>query len=1043
MAEDVFKPVGPLKAATPDSGGKAPVRTVPLLGIVKDNIDPNRSGRIFVYLSDNSGKDPDDSNNWVKMDFLSPFFGQTQSDANDTGYGTYKDNPSSYGFWNSPPDIGTTVVCLFLNGDQNYGFYIGAIPNPSALQMVPAIGATENIVPNESEANSYGGAVRLPVTNINTNNSGISDSIDFISAAKPIHSYESSIMFQQGLLRDPIRGPISTSAQRETPSRVGWGISTPGRPIYEGGYTDESIAAAASEGQQQEKLKIISRRTGHSIVLDDGDIIGRDRLVRIRSALGHQILMSDDGQTLFIIHSNGQSYIELGKEGTVDIFSTNSFNVRTQGDINFHADNNINLNAAKAINVQTESLNVNVDKDFNQRVGSNYNINTLSNFLLKSQGAMSLLSTGEASFRSDVTTFINGSRINLNTGKASTVPKDVAPIPIIAQDDTLYDSVKGYVAAPNSLLTIVSRCPAHTPWSQANQGVSVKVTASADSVLPQPASPTVEKLNQAAQAAELTPTTQTLTSTVPNLPAVSSSIDVATTATSISQQAVIAATGTTSEAVKRGVGVVTQGAVPEVSVGRLALTPTQLQNAGYLKPGSAPLVNSLIASGRSPQSSMTNNLFTGIPGAQNLGQVVTNVTTQTMGVVKNLQQSQRALQQIGVLTGRESSTQSLGVVMAGVTAGVSKVTQTLRTVQGVSNIASAVQQGASGNVLGIVAAGTFAASLSQSKIKGLAGITQAVNAANKVQTLAGLQVAARGAAAAAFDSILKGFKPLKPGIPQNLASIAKQNLSAGVGYAAVNTILKNPTGNFSLTDIATQVAAGTLRGASASIASGMGNLPGGARVAGAIINNALGAVNTIPGINNVRGLTASTGTSVLNAISPSNLLSSAINVFAPAVNPLLGAAGSLVGLANKGLASSGVAQLSGALGALNFGGKNSVRTPTIGTNTYDRTGLTNQVTSLLGDPRIPSPNFTGASQASIATAQQIQAQGEAIREITTQLDELNAKTNAAKLNYENLQATLPTGDPAVETAKQEWLDYLDDPLRTTLLNQLKRYQGRG
>ena len=51
MAEDVFKPAGQLQASKPEAGG-APVRNVPVFGIVKDNIDPNRSGRIFVYISD-------------------------------------------------------------------------------------------------------------------------------------------------------------------------------------------------------------------------------------------------------------------------------------------------------------------------------------------------------------------------------------------------------------------------------------------------------------------------------------------------------------------------------------------------------------------------------------------------------------------------------------------------------------------------------------------------------------------------------------------------------------------------------------------------------------------------------------------------------------------------------------------------------------------------------------------------------------------------------------------------------------------------------
>ena len=244
MAQDVFKPRGATKASQPDAGG-AVIRSTPMLGIVKDNIDPIRAGRIRVYLSDLGGENPDDSISWITVGYMSPFFGQTVATGPSNGLGNFNTNPVSYGMWISPPDIGSTVVCIFINGDSNYGYYIGGVPNPETLYMVPAIGAYENVVLNENEAKSYGGATRLPVANMNTNDSNIVDAPSFINAPRPVHSYSASVYMQQGLLRDPVRGPISSSSQRETPSRVGWGVNTPGRPIYEGGFTDENIIQKA------------------------------------------------------------------------------------------------------------------------------------------------------------------------------------------------------------------------------------------------------------------------------------------------------------------------------------------------------------------------------------------------------------------------------------------------------------------------------------------------------------------------------------------------------------------------------------------------------------------------------------------------------------------------------------------------------------------------------------------------------------------------------------------------------------------------------
>jgi acetyltransferase-like isoleucine patch superfamily enzyme len=81
--------------------------------------------------------------------------------------------------------------------------------------------------------------------------------------------------------------------------------------------------------------------------------------MRFRTAKGHQIMMNDTQNFFYIAHANGQTWIELGAEGTVDIFSTNSVNVRTQGDINLHADRDINMFAGRNINMKSkENTNI-------------------------------------------------------------------------------------------------------------------------------------------------------------------------------------------------------------------------------------------------------------------------------------------------------------------------------------------------------------------------------------------------------------------------------------------------------------------------------------------------------------------------------------------------------------------------------------------------------------------------------------------------------------------------------------------------------------
>lgn len=1017
MAEDVFKPAGQLQASKPEAGG-APVRNVPVFGIVKDNIDPNRSGRIFVYISDNSGKNPDERDSWTPVSLLTPFYGRTTPSSQSTGYGQYISNPSSYGEWHSPPDIGTTVICFFVNGDMNYGFYVGAIPDPEALQMVPAIGATENIIANEGESVGYGGSVRLPVTNINTNNAGIADSPLYLDEAKPVHSYAAAIYNQQGLIRDPVRGPISSSAQRESPSRVGWGVSTPGRPIYEGGYDDETIAESINNTTTTPtSLKVIARRGGHTFVMDDGDTIGRDQLVRIRTALGHQLLMSDDGQTFFIIHSNGQSYIELGKEGTVDIYSTNSINLRTQGDLNLHSDRNININAAKNLNIKGENITVDSDLEYSHRIGGNYQLHSLGKMTTKVDQAMSFESGSDSSFASKAITYINGSKINLNTGATGTIPQAVDPITIQAHTDTLYDSSVGFLAAPGKLLSIVSRAPAHAPWANAGQGVDVKTNLDASSNLPDRPAPTIENVNAQASQVNGTDISVAQTNTMPLTEPISESIDTNSTGAMLGAMAKDAATGPAKDVITKGVAVVNDNNVQSLKLGSFAQSPKQLEIGGVLKPGSSTLINSLVNKGTPVQQIMSNNLFTGKPGAESLGQYLTNTTSQAGVQVANLRQSQISLSRSGLITGKEAPNQLAGLVMSGVSQGLKQTKQVVQQIGAITSLAGVANKNSTSGVLKAITTGNNAINTVQSVSGAFGAITKSINALGQAQGASQVLQAARGIASGAFGAIRSTMKPLTPGVPQNLKAIKKVNEA----FTSVTGALNTATNLNKLVQTATSSTAGAAS-VGAAIASGISNLPGGSKSISAVINKAANATNRLPGLSPLNGV-------VQGAIG--RAFGNKQGVSVPAgPNGLLNAA-------LAGLGPGPASQLTAAISALSSAGSQQIKLPTVGFNTTDRVGITLQTSGLLGNPRIPTPKLTGEiSDASVSELDKTKALLDQQKSDIKKLNDFSARIKAAKQEYENLRATLPAGDPQILAARDKWFAIVDDPERQAILKRI-------
>ena len=1062
MAWNIYKPRGASSSNKLGAGG-AVVNPVPLFGIVKDNIDPIRAGRLRVYISDMGGTSPNDSNTWFTVNYMTPFYGATEGTGDKTGYGTYLQNPISYGMWNSPPDIGTTVICIFVNGDPNYGYWIGCVPEPETLWMVPANGSTETAVLNESEANSYGGAKKLPVTNINANNQKINDTPAFFNEPKPVNSYLAGVLNQQGLIRDTIRGTIGSSSQRETPSRVGWGVNTPGRPIYEGGFTDETIADAATGTNPIGGLKITSRRVGHSIVMDDGDLLGRDQLVRIRSSLGHQILMSDDGQCLHIIHANGQSWVELGKEGTIDMYATNSVNIRTQGDLNLHADNNININAKKDLKISADNINIESDNKMGIKVGTDFSTYTLGKYTLKTDYQMSFKSSGEASFASQSVTYINGSKINLNTGSSGTVPQVVKPLTRVAHTDTLYDATKGWAAAPGALISIVSRAPAHSPWASANQGVDVKIDNNASANFPSAPSAAVAAANASVPSTPSAPVAPSVASTVPVTGAISKALDTNTTTGIVAAAATNAQTGKAAAAVKLGAGVVDGTAV----IGKMAQSTQQLEAAGVIKPGSATLVNALVSSGKTIEQAMPSAIFTGKPGAENIATYINNSTAQVQTQVSNFQQAQTQLTQAGVITGKEAPGQIAGLVTATASVGLASTVNYLKTasgalgaggVSGIVGKAGGAVNTMLGSVTGAISSGNFAANLTSVVTGGLGSIATSLGGLTKLGGgLSGLLDSAKGVAGSAFDAITKGFPTLKAGVPQNLKQIADKATAdvqaSGTEASDVAGVLKSAAANSGIdaASIASGVASSATNGLAsvtsavttglgastnlvsvaenavsavkatfpASASSGLSGLPGAQSAVSNVIDNAKGAINSIPGASNITGAISQ----VTSSISTGSLTGGASSL----INKLKLPGASLQALASVGLSPALAAKLNSSIASLSSGGAVPITLPNIGVNTnLTQAALSTQLASVFGSNKISLPNYGGnpattGETAGTAALDKVQEKLKQLNDITAEIDVQRGAVSTTTLALRKATEDLPAGDPGIESARQEYI----------------------
>jgi len=739
--------------------GNAPTQVGMYVGEVRQVVDNIRGGRVKVWIEDFAGPDKDNPDLWRTVTPVSPFYGTTNPPVDQqTGEGGYVNNRQSYGMWFTPPDIGTNLICFFASGDSNYGYYLGAIVEPALNHMLPAIGASKKFkLDNNSQSQYFQNSTQLPVVELNINNKALDENPQFYNQTKPVHSVVAAILLQQGLINDPVRGPIGSNAQRESPSAV-YGISTPGRPIYLGGLSEQDIKQRLEAGAvQPQDATVIARRGGHSFVMDDGDLVGSDQLVRIRTAKGHQITMSDSGDCFYITHANGQTWLEFGSQGTVDVYATNSINLRSQGDINLHADRSINMNAKGLINIRGEQA-LTLEGNLIQANAKKAMLLYSDSFLgVKSDGSLSLKATKSGTWNGGSNMVLSAGCIALNSGDAPDVPK---PSEIVKQNlpDTKFEPNRGWVSQSGALQTIVTRAPTHEPYPFHGRGVTATTELQASG-------------GEVPTSAEITDRLEKIQDTEFDAISAEDYENQAPATISVGSIEPDQVTGMLAQA-SRDVPQDFFEISDEYGVGKYGLTPQQLEDAGYLKPGT---VEFYLTDGTATTTDILSSpsVWTGQAGVTSATALLSDPNLQDAVQSDLYQASLQNLRSAGVVTGQEDPVKLAGLVQAGSKYGPETINSWIKGTIGNNTLVDSINK--------LVRGGQFAVSLANQKIseaiKGYStvppGSTNTVN---------------RGSIDSAVSSIIGNAKIPVPGF-SNESSLYAGTTDAQLTYSGDDEIV--------------------------------------------------------------------------------------------------------------------------------------------------------------------------------------------------------------------------------------------------------------
>lgn len=499
----------------------------PYIGIIKNNVDPARLGRLQVWIPELGGEEYEPST-WYPVSYASPYFGSVAGIPGSPEAGQFGTEQQTYGFWATPPDVNNKVLVTFVMGDPGKGYWFACVQNTPAIHMVPGIArpidSTQIIIDATMENRADPAESYLPVSELNTDNADEDTAADFLTSPRIIHQFQANIVLEQGLDTDPDRGTITSSAQRDTPSRV-FGISTPGRTT-----PDETDLTNFEELVNSGKLSIegwdqyfVARKGGHTFVMDDGDVYGDNNLVRLRTAGGHTLLMNDTADMVYVINKNGTAWVELTGEGSINVYGKNTINVRAGHELNLHADANINIHAGDTISMfagsmirsETKVQLTTSDTLYNLNAGVigirsggnmdfravNSTFETEGDIVIKSNASTSISTTDKMILKSgkfyatsgaemiltSVSTgsgwnntgelWFKGSQVYLNTsGKVPAAPPAPPPtnpppnnpaFELYKQADALYEGdLKRWIATPNQFESVAPFTPGHEPWTR-------------------------------------------------------------------------------------------------------------------------------------------------------------------------------------------------------------------------------------------------------------------------------------------------------------------------------------------------------------------------------------------------------------------------------------------------------------------------------------------------------------------------------------------------------------------------------------------------
>lgn len=454
-------------------------------GIVVDTNDPMEIGRVRVCCPA-WGDDPDPASMninhlpWARV--MSPFGGFVNQGFR--GNGTEIQGETSYGM-HSSTKVGAEAVVTLINGDRNCRLVTGFVRDDGSANTLPHGRYKVNgsaiegpftvddkpIEPLFSNAKSAFTNAQFADGNPHGSFEWVSRGADFSAGA---HGADTSRSIQtthddDGVERTEADGRTYKMTQGSSANRMG----------------DKTEISGARDASHDPQTHCWVSPGFHAISMDDR--MGNTRM-KFRTSTGHQILLDDTNERIYVSTNQGNCWFEMDSNGNMDVYSGLRLNIFAAKDLNLTAGEDFRV-AAKNIHMKASSefrltatadigvhsnanIRMGAGQEFRTQAGSNYHINSGGTLFVSTVGAQNF-DSGAAYFVSSVgaQNYSSGASIFLTSSGSNEIQAGgnvVVTAPMIYRNS----GPAAQSAAPAATAQLAAeqpakhtnRIPQHEPW---------------------------------------------------------------------------------------------------------------------------------------------------------------------------------------------------------------------------------------------------------------------------------------------------------------------------------------------------------------------------------------------------------------------------------------------------------------------------------------------------------------------------------------------------------------------------------------------------